>query len=425
VSRFAIIFLVLSDKQHKQWLCFRVALPCTLTQIQYERVDDWEIYMNKIECKNVWKIFGPKADGLRSEGVLSRASLEEAGHVVAVQDASFEVKKGEIFVIMGLSGSGKSTLIRCLSRLIEASSGQVLIDGQDILEMSDEALRELRRHRLSMVFQHFGLFAHRKVIDNVAYGLEIQGVNEKTRHARALEVLKVVGLQGWEHRYPNQLSGGMQQRVGIARALAVNPEILMFDEPFSALDPLIRRELQDELLNLQKQMQKTILFITHDFLEAVKLGDRIAIMKDGQIVQIGTPIDIVLNPANDYVKAFIKDVPKVNVLTAATVMSDRAIVNTRDLNQDTKERLESQRISSVFIKNEQGRCLGQLPVNSLGVGDMTTHLQPVTNVVSPSTKLGSLLGRLAKSDIPLPVMENDVLLGTVDSKQAMMVLANE
>lgn len=381
--------------------------------------------MNKIECKNVWKIFGPKADGLRSEGVLSRASLEEAGHVVAVQDASFEVKKGEIFVIMGLSGSGKSTLIRCLSRLIEASSGQVLIDGQDILEMSDEALRELRRHRLSMVFQHFGLFAHRKVIDNVAYGLEIQGVNEKTRHARALEVLKVVGLQGWEHRYPNQLSGGMQQRVGIARALAVNPEILMFDEPFSALDPLIRRELQDELLNLQKQMQKTILFITHDFLEAVKLGDRIAIMKDGQIVQIGTPIDIVLNPANDYVKAFIKDVPKVNVLTAATVMSDRAIVNTRDLNQDTKERLESQRISSVFIKNEQGRCLGQLPVNSLGVGDMTTHLQPVTNVVSPSTKLGSLLGRLAKSDIPLPVMENDVLLGTVDSKQAMMVLANE
>jgi glycine betaine/proline transport system ATP-binding protein len=380
---------------------------------------------NKIECKHVWKVFGPKADRLRNDGVISRASLEASGHVVAVQDASFEVKKGEIFVIMGLSGSGKSTLIRCLSRLIEASSGQVLIDGQDILEMSDEALRELRRHRLSMVFQHFGLFAHRKVIDNVAYGLEIQGVNEKTRHARALEVLKVVGLQGWEHRYPNQLSGGMQQRVGIARALAVNPEILMFDEPFSALDPLIRRELQDELLNLQKQMQKTILFITHDFLEAVKLGDRIAIMKDGQIVQIGTPIDIVLNPANDYVKAFIKDVPKVNVLTAATVMSDRAIVNTRDLNQDTKERLESQRISSVFIKNEQGRCLGQLPVNSLGVGDMTTHLQPVTDVVSPSTKLGSLLGRLAKSDIPLPVMENDVLLGTVDSKQAMMVLANE
>ena len=280
---------------------------------------------------------------------------------------------------------------------------------------------------MSMVFQHFGLFAHRRVIDNVAYGLEVQGIDEKTRHARALEVLKTVGLQGWEQRYPNMLSGGMQQRVGIARALAVNPEILMFDEPFSALDPLIRRELQDELLNLQKQMQKTILFITHDFLEAVKLGDRIAIMKDGQIVQIGSPIEIVMHPANDYVKAFIKDVPKVNVLTAATVMSDKAVVNALELSQNPqglKQTLEAQKIAVVFVKNEQGRCLGQLSVSSL-TQDMTTQLQPVTEAVSPDAKLGSLLGRLARNDVPLAVIENEKLLGTVDQRQAMMVLSND
>lgn len=379
----------------------------------------------KIECKNLWKIFGSKAGHLNAN--LSRESLEASGHVVAVQDASFEVRSGEIFVIMGLSGSGKSTLIRCLSRLIEASSGQVLIDGQDVLSMDEKDLRELRRHRLSMVFQHFGLFAHRRVIDNVAYGLEVQGIDEKTRHARAMEMLKTVGLQGWEQRYPNMLSGGMQQRVGIARALAVNPEILMFDEPFSALDPLIRRELQDELLNLQKQMQKTILFITHDFLEAVKLGDRIAIMKDGQIVQMGSPIEIVMQPANDYVKAFIKDVPKVNVLTAASVMSDKAVVNTVELSQNPemlKQRLEMQKIPYVFVKNEQGRCLGQLAVSSLEQ-DMTTQLQTVIDAVLPGTKLGSLLGRLAKSETPLPVIENDKLLGTIDQRQVMMVLAND
>lgn len=386
---------------------------------------DRKHFMKKIECKNVWKVFGPQADKLN--GTLNRVSLESSGHVVAVQDASFEVSQGEIFVIMGLSGSGKSTLIRCLSRLIEASGGQVLIDGQDVLGMDEKTLRDMRRHKMSMVFQHFGLFAHRRVIDNVAYGLEVQGIDEKVRHARALEMLNVVGLQGWEHRYPNMLSGGMQQRVGIARALAVNPEILMFDEPFSALDPLIRRELQDELLNLQKQMQKTILFITHDFLEAVKLGDRIAIMKDGQIVQIGSPIEIVMQPANDYVKAFTKDVPKVNVLTAATVMSDKAIVNSTELSQqpqDLKQRLEAQHIPTVFVKNEQGKCLGQLSVNSL-MQDMTTQLQPIGDAVLPATKLGHLLGRLAQSDSPLPVIENDQLLGTIDRKQAMMVLAND
>jgi glycine betaine/proline transport system ATP-binding protein len=384
----------------------------------------------KIECKNLWKVFGPKAEKLKIDPLATRESLESSGHVVAVQDASFSVRKGEIFVIMGLSGSGKSTLIRCLSRLIDPSLGQVLIDGHDVLAMNEKDLRDLRRHRMSMVFQHFGLFAHRQVLDNVAYGLEIQGMDEKIRHERALEMLKVVGLQGWEHRYPNMLSGGMQQRVGIARALAVNPEILLFDEPFSALDPLIRRELQDELLSLQQQMQKTILFITHDFLEAVKLGDRIAIMKDGQIVQIGSPVDIVMHPSNDYVKAFIKDVPKVNVLTAGDVLSDSAIVSVqnlspRDAHETLKGLMEKHKTPVVFVKDEQGRCLGQLVIANLTIGDVTPQLEPITDSVTPATKLGALLGRLAKSDVPVPVIEDEILLGTVDRTQAMMVLANE
>jgi glycine betaine/proline transport system ATP-binding protein len=220
---------------------------------------------------------------------------------------------------MGLSGSGKSTLIRCLSRLIEPTSGEVLLNGADLLAMNDEELREVRRGKISMVFQHFGLFPHRKVIDNIAYGLEVQKVDKATRLARATEVLNIVGLDGWADRYPQQLSGGMQQRVGLARALAVDPEILLFDEPFSALDPLIRKEMQDELIRLQKSMQRTIIFITHDFAEALRLGDRIAIMKDGSFDQVGTPEEIVSNPATPYVREFVNDVPRAKVLSVRSV----------------------------------------------------------------------------------------------------------
>ena len=220
---------------------------------------------------------------------------------------------------MGLSGSGKSTLIRCLSRLVDPTAGEVLLNGEDLLAMDDEQLREVRRGKISMVFQHFGLFPHRKVIDNIAYGLEVQKVDKATRHARATEVLNIVGLDGWADRYPQQLSGGMQQRVGLARALAVDPEILLFDEPFSALDPLIRKEMQDELIRLQKTMQRTIIFITHDFAEALRLGDRIAIMKDGSFDQVGTPEEIVSNPATPYVREFVNDVPRAKVLSVGTV----------------------------------------------------------------------------------------------------------
>jgi len=276
----------------------------------------------KIMAKNLWKIFGSHPQRIYQELITKNLPqlLVQTGHVAAVREVSFEVFSGEIFVIMGLSGSGKSTLIRCISRLIEPTAGQIFIDNDDITQMKKAELRHLRRHQISMVFQQFGLFPHRRVIENTTYGLEIQGVKKKERMRRGQEILELVGLKGWERYYPHQLSGGMQQRVGLARALAVEPEILLCDEPFSALDPLIRREMQDELLRLQRVMKKTIIFITHDFLEATKLGDRIAIMKDGVVVQMGTPQQIVAYPTNDYVREFAKDVPRSRILTAQSIM---------------------------------------------------------------------------------------------------------
>ena len=274
-------------------------------------------------CTGITKVFGEDlaaAMALVGEDASRKDVQERTGCLVAVRDATFSVERGETFVVMGLSGSGKSTLIRCLSRLIEPTSGTVEIDGTRIGDLDDQGLRELRRSRLSMVFQHFGLFPHRTVIDNVAFGLEVQGASKADRYERALEVLSAVGLGGWSDHFPQQLSGGMQQRVGLARALCVEPEILFFDEPFSALDPLIRRDMQDELLSLQSSMRRTLVFITHDFHEALKLGDRIAIMKDGEFVQVGTPEQIVSSPADDYVREFTEDAPKTKVITVGSVM---------------------------------------------------------------------------------------------------------
>ena len=281
----------------------------------------------EIACRNLWKVFGPHPakilEALRADQSRGEV-LASTGHVLAVRDVSFEVGKGQTFVVMGLSGSGKSTLVRCLTRLTDPSQGQVLMAGLDVTGLDSRQLLELRRHRVSMVFQNFGLFPHRRVIDNVAYGLEVQGIKKAARLERAGQMIEQVGLAGWEQHFPKQLSGGMQQRVGLARALAVDPEILLFDEPFSALDPLIRREMQDELLRLQRVMHKTIVFITHDFVEALRLGDQIAIMRDGRFVQVGTPQDLVLHPQNDYVSAFTKDAPRAKVLTAASIMQPAA-----------------------------------------------------------------------------------------------------
>lgn len=276
-----------------------------------------------LEINGVWKVFGPKPEAAlaAAERGASRSEILEAtGCTLAVRDVSFAVQRGETFVVMGLSGSGKSTLVRCIAQLTGVTRGEVLLDGADLTKMSEDQLRDVRRKKLSMVFQHFGLLPHRRVVDNVAYGLEVQGIAKSDRVTRAMEVLDIVGLEGWGQHYPQQLSGGMQQRVGLARALAVDPEILFFDEPFSALDPLIRRDMQDELLRLQHDMQRTIVFITHDFAEAIKLGERIAIMKDGALDQIGTAAELITSPATDYVREFTKDIPKAKVLTAGDVM---------------------------------------------------------------------------------------------------------
>ena len=281
----------------------------------------------QVSCRDLWKVFGAHAaKAIESGDVhLGRAELmAKTGCTVAARDVSFDVVRGEVFVVMGLSGSGKSTLVRCLTRLIKPTSGAVSICSRDVLGAQPKELREIRRTKVSMVFQHFGLFPHRTVIDNVAYGLEVQGIDRPTRYARASELLEVVGLSPVKTSYPDQLSGGMQQRVGLARALAVDPEVLIFDEAFSALDPLIRREMQDEVLRLQERLQKTVIFVTHDLDEALKLGDRIAIMKDGRFVQVGTPADIVGAPADDYVREFVRDVPRGKVLTAAYATQPRS-----------------------------------------------------------------------------------------------------
>ena len=276
-----------------------------------------------LSVRHLWKVFGPNAEKLigTPDLELSRKELQaKSGHVIGVKDVSFDVAPGEVFVVMGLSGSGKSTLVRLLTRLIEPTAGTVELFGEDVTGMSEETLREVRRRKISMVFQHFGLLPHKKVIDNVAFGLEVRGENKTQRRARAQNMVDLVGLSGYEQNFPDQLSGGMQQRVGLARALANDPDILMFDEPFSALDPLIRRDMQNEVIRLHHEVGKTMVFITHDLAEALKLGDRIMILRDGEIIQIGTPDEVVGAPADDYVKDFVSDVPKSHVLTLKWVM---------------------------------------------------------------------------------------------------------
>ena len=279
--------------------------------------------MSKIEIKNIYKIFGPKPEQVLpmvQDGATKEQVLEETDHTVGLDNVSLSIKKGEIFVCMGLSGSGKSTLIRHINRLIDPTSGQVIVDGVDVLSLDDKEILDFRKKTMSMVFQRFGLFPHKTIIENVAYGLEIQEVPEDKRKEIAQGQIDSVGLQGFEHQYPAQLSGGMQQRVGLARALATNPQILLMDEAFSALDPLIRSDMQNQLVELQSKLKKTIVFITHDLDESLKLGDHIGILNAGRLVQVGRPEDIILNPADDYVKAFVKDVNRSKVLRAKTVM---------------------------------------------------------------------------------------------------------
>ena len=310
-----------------------------------------------LEVRDLWKIFGPRADKIigTPDADLSRGDLKEkTGCVVGVKDVSFDVAPGEVFVVMGLSGSGKSTLVRCLTRLIEPTHGTVRIGHDEVTSCSDAQLRELRRSQVSMVFQHFGLLPHRQVIDNVAYGLEVRGMGKKERRAKAGEVVDLVGLSGYETSYPDQLSGGMQQRVGLARALAGDPSMLLFDEPFSALDPLIRRDMQNEVIRLHREVGKTMVFITHDLAEALKLGDRIMILRDGEVVQIGTPDEVVGAPADDYVADFTSDVPRSHVLTLKWVMRP----DTGEVPGDAPALQQSQivRDAARIVLDHQGPC---------------------------------------------------------------------
>jgi glycine betaine/proline transport system ATP-binding protein len=322
----------------------------------------------KIACRGVWKLFGDNARRVLAahDGRPSDEALLAAGLIGAVRDASFAVGEGEIFVIMGLSGSGKSTLVRCLSRLIEPTAGEIIFEDQDLLKTSEKALIEIRRHKMGMVFQHFALLPHLTVLGNVAFPLEIQGVNRAKREGRAREIIELVGLQGRESYYPRELSGGQQQRVGIARSLSVEPEIWFLDEPFSALDPLIRREMQDEFMRLQGVLRKTIVFITHDFDEAIRLADRIAIMKDGAIIQIGTPEELVTDPATDYVAEFTREIPRAKVLSARSIMTPAApdAVFAGSVTAETKvQDLAAQVVDQdapVAVTNGAGAVIGQL-----------------------------------------------------------------
>ncbi|MFD7507674.1 glycine betaine/L-proline ABC transporter ATP-binding protein [Streptomyces sp. NPDC059850] len=284
--------------------------------------------MSKLRAEGLYKVFGRRPDEAVAdlEGGADREKLRAEGTTAAVVDASFAVEAGQTFVVMGLSGSGKSTLLRMLNGLLEPTAGRVLFDDDDLTALTPRELRQVRSHKISMVFQHFALFPHRNVLENAGYGLEVQGIPAEEREKRATEALEMVGLAGWEKSWPDELSGGMQQRVGLARALATDADVLLMDESFSALDPLIRRDMQDQLVQLQKRLKKTIVFITHDLNEAMRLGDRIAVMRDGRIVQIGTAEDILVTPANDYVASFTQDVDRSRVLTAGAIMSDPAEV---------------------------------------------------------------------------------------------------
>ena len=383
----------------------------------------------KIICNDVWKVFGPHAGRvMRDLDVNSRRKevQERTGHVIGVQNVSFQVQEGETFVVMGLSGSGKSTLVRCISRLIEPTAGEVLVDGTDVVKMSDSQLIDLRRHKMSMVFQHFGLFPHRKVIDNVAYGLEIQGVAKAQRLGKAHEAVELVGLSGWEQHYPRELSGGMQQRVGLARALTVDPEIMLFDEPFSALDPLIRREMQDELLKLQAVVRKTMIFITHDFLEAIKMGDHIAIMKDGVFVQVDTPENVVAHPVDGYVREFTEDVPRHKVLSAGKIMSNgTATVSADEPVGSALEKMRTSGHSAAFVVSAAGEYLGTIDHQSAAAADSGAKASSIASDtrVAPGALLEELITYTARTDAPVAVVdEENRLVGSVDRTAIMLAI---
>ncbi|UQA52647.1 glycine betaine/L-proline ABC transporter ATP-binding protein [Vibrio sp. ED002] len=369
-----------------------------------------------IEISGLYKIFGPKPQTVIDrvkQGQSKDQILADTGHTVGLKDINLQIKKGEIFVIMGLSGSGKSTMIRHFNRLIDPTMGQILVEGVDVMKLSPKELEEFRRHKMSMVFQRFGLLPHRTVVGNVAYGLEIQGFKKDERLAKANEWLETVGLKGYENQYPAQLSGGQQQRVGLARALATDAEILLMDEAFSALDPLIRSEMQDQLIELQEKLHKTIIFITHDLDEALRLGDRIAILKDGELVQQGSPDEILLHPADEYVEAFVKDVNRARALTVETVMQppayriaattiEEALIEMKRVKQDYAYHVTDEGYQGVVTKES---LLDAAKTD--GAQELDDEIYEEVPVVSPDTVIEQVLPDTMSCDYSLPVVDDE------------------
>jgi glycine betaine/proline transport system ATP-binding protein len=393
--------------------------------------------MAKIEIRELYKVFGAdphQALALLRDGAKTKQEIfEQTGNAIGLHNISFDVEEGEILVVMGLSGSGKSTLIRCINRLFEPTAGTITINGEDITALDEEGLRNFRRDTFGMVFQQFALLPHRTVIANVEYGLEIQELPAAERAEKARQALQLVGLEGWEEAYPNQLSGGMQQRVGLARALAVDPEILLMDEAFSALDPLIRRDMQDELLALQEKMQKTILFVSHDLDEAVKIGDRIVLMKDGAIVQVGTPADILTSPASAYVEQFVGDVNIAKVLTAGSILTPPVATVTPDEGLPAVlEKMDALNFNDMLVVDAGLKLQGVVRRTDL-MEAVDKHEVPLADIthselprVTPQTPLPELFRLFSNWSGPLPVIDGHRrLLGIVRKTNIMQALARE
>lgn len=386
--------------------------------------------MSKIIVKDLVKIFGDhpeKARKMLQEGYSKDEILKKTRQTVGIFDINFTVNEGEVFVLMGLSGSGKSTLLRCVNRLIEPTSGTITIDNEDITLAEPNVIREIRRKKVSMVFQRFALFPHRTVLDNVAYGLEIQGVPTVQRREKAAQIIETVGLKGWEYSMPDQLSGGMQQRVGLARALCNNPDILLMDEAFSALDPLIRKSMQDELLSLQNALNKTIIFVTHDLDEALKIGDRIALMNNGTIVQIGTAEEILTSPANDYVERFVEDVDRTKVLTAEGVMkAPDPVVFLKDGPRVALHRMKEHGISSIFVVTRELRLAGivlaedalqAIKENREEIKDIIIEDVPKVNIDTPVI---DVIPVIAETRFPVAVTRDDDKLAGILVKGSVL-----
>ena len=385
--------------------------------------------------KNLSKIFGKNVKQsieLLDEGKKKEEVLKATGATVGVNRATFKVNQGEIFVIMGLSGSGKSTLIRLINRLIEPTEGSVTIDGEDLATMNKENLRRVRREKLSMVFQKFGLFPFRTILENTVYGLEVQGIPKEKRLKKAKEALNLVGLGDYIDQYPDQLSGGMQQRVGLARALANDPEVLLMDEAFSALDPLIKKDMQDELIDLQQKMKKTIIFITHDLDEALRLGDRIALMRDGSIVQIGTPEEILVNPANDYVERFVQDVDRSKVLVAENIMRRPETINIdKHGPRVALERMREEGLSGIYIVDSDRNLKGYLTADAASaaikqdIRDLSEVLNPNVPTVGLNKPMQQIFDLIHDSQIPIAVVDNNKLTGIIIRGSVLAALARE